>query len=379
MKQKKGAIDIKNNFKLQEQSPTESSSGLNLKPIKKMVIKPIGYPLRVVGEGKSPDLTTDDAELFRTYAVDQWNGTLVKKGTFLFDQYMYPDFAFKVIYCEPAEGKISFNTKIILETNKQPLLHRPHKVKFKDIIGQSKAKVKCMIIRKYLNNPKKFGEWAPKNILFYGPPGTGKTMTALALANEAATLIFLVKATDLIGSHVGGGAKRIHQLYKKASELAPCIVFIDELDAIGLDRRFQSIRGDVSEIVNALLSELDGINPNLGIVTIASTNAPALLDNALRSRFEEEIEFTIPNFEERIELLRFYASKLPLKVNMDFEHVARLIEGFSGRDIKEKILKPLLHNAILENRNEITSEAVLKHVRPLINKTNGKTDKNLYA
>ncbi|MHA1410083.1 MAG: AAA family ATPase [Candidatus Odinarchaeia archaeon] len=373
MKQKKDVLDITDS-KLQEPSITEKEESQHHKTIKKMILAPVGYPLRVIGEDKSPQLTTDDAELFRTYAIDQWNGTFVKKGHFLFDQYMYPDFAFKIIYCEPKEGKITNKTKIILQNVNGFILKKRTGVYFKDVIGQDESKEKCKIIKKYLLNPEKFGEWAPKNILFYGPPGTGKTMMALALANETNASIFLTKATDLIGSHVGGGARRIHQLYQKAKEVKPSIIFIDELDAIGLDRRYQSIRGDVSEIVNALLSELDGINSNLGIVTIGSTNAIDILDNALRSRFEEEIEFKLPNKEDRAKLIKLYSEKLPIPFEADIEKLSEELEGFSGRDIKEKVLKTLLHKAILKGKKKIDSKMVFDFISKL--KKNEKHYKN---
>ncbi|WEU40727.1 MAG: AAA family ATPase [Candidatus Odinarchaeum yellowstonii] len=378
MKHKKDAVDIVNESRIGETVSADKTAGASLPVAKKVVLRPVGYPLRTVEEGKSPEITTDDAELFSAYATDQWNGTLVKKNSFLFDQYIYPDFAFKVVSCKPKEGHITYKTKIILEnTVKTPSFSRV-KVSMDDIIGQSKAKEKCLIIKKYLLEPAKFGEWAPKNVLFYGPPGTGKTMMALALANETKAGIFLSKATDLIGAHVGGGARRIHQLFENAVSLAPSIIFIDELDAIGLDRRFQSIRGDVSEVVNALLSELDGLNPNLGVVTIGATNAPDILDPALRSRFEDEIEFTLPTREERVKLIELYASRLPYKIEIDAEKVADLLEGFSGRDIKEKFIKALLHKAIIANRSIIDSKMVVEHLKSLISFRNERKPKQLY-
>lgn len=378
MKHKKDAVDIVNESRVGEMVSTDKNTVEPVPVAKKVVLRPVGYPLRTVEEGRSPEITTDDAELFSAYATDQWNGTLVKKNSFLFDQYIYPDFAFKVVSCTPKEGHITYKTKIILETTVKPKSFSRIKVSSDDIIGQTKAKEKCLIIKKYLLEPAKFGEWAPKNVLFYGPPGTGKTMMALALANETKASIFLSKATDLIGSHVGGGAYRIHQLFENAVSHAPSIIFIDELDAIGLDRRFQSIRGDVSEVVNALLSELDGLNPNIGVVTIGATNAPEILDPALRSRFEDEIEFTLPSREERVKLIELYAKRLPYKIELDAEKIADLLEGFSGRDIKEKFLKALLHKAIIANRSFIDSKMVMEHLKNLIAFKNDRKAKQLY-
>ncbi|MEM2109204.1 MAG: AAA family ATPase, partial [Candidatus Odinarchaeota archaeon] len=378
MKHKKESVDAINGSRIGEIVTADKNKLGALPAVKKIVLKPVGYPLRTVDEGKSPEITTDDVELFSAYAVDQWNGTLVKKNSFLFDQYIYPDFAFKVVQCAPKEGHITYKTKILIDINVRAPSVSGIKIRADDIIGQNKAKEKCLIIKKYLLEPAKFGEWAPKNVLFYGPPGTGKTMMALALANETKASIFLSKATDLIGSHVGGGARRIHQLYENAVSQAPSIVFIDELDAIGLDRRFQSIRGDVSEIVNALLSELDGLNPNLGVVTIGATNAPEILDPALRSRFEDEIEFTLPNREERIRLIESYASRLPYVIEIEADKIADMLEGFSGRDIKDKFLKALLHKAIVQNRTVIDSKMVMDHLNTLVAFKNDKKARQLY-
>jgi len=378
MKHKKESVDVINGSRIGEIVAADKNKLGALPAVKKIVLKPVGYPLRTIDEGKSPEITTDDIELFSAYAADQWNGTLVKKNSFLFDQYIYPDFAFKVVQCTPKEGHITYKTKILLDISVRAPSVSKIKISADDIIGQNKAKEKCLIIKKYLLDPAKFGEWAPKNVLFYGPPGTGKTMMALALANETKASIFLSKATDLIGSHVGGGARRIHQLYETAVSQAPSIVFIDELDAIGLDRRFQSIRGDVSEIVNALLSELDGLNPNLGVVTIGATNAPEILDPALRSRFEDEIEFTLPNREERIKLIESYASRLPYVIEIDAAKIADILEGFSGRDIKDKFLKALLHKAIIKNRTVIDAKMVMDHLNTLIAFKNDKKARQLY-
>jgi AAA family ATPase len=137
MKPKKEILDLLNSSRLQESAITKKVKSDKLKTIRKLVLKPIGYPLRVIGEGKSPQLITDDSELFRTYAVDQWNGTQVKKGLFLFDQYMYPDFAFKVVYCEPKQGRISNKTKIFLERTDGFILKHKISVNISDVIGHN--------------------------------------------------------------------------------------------------------------------------------------------------------------------------------------------------------------------------------------------------
>ncbi len=292
----------------------------------------------------------------------------MEKGDFLFDQRVIPDFAFAVVkVIPPYPVTINENTVIILEKEETRSLSFA-KYSFKDIIGHEAMKQKCKIVVQYLKNPNRFGEWAPRNFLFYGPPGTGKTMAAKALANETDSLLLLIRATDLIGEYVGDASKRIHELFSIALEHAPSVIFIDELDAIGLDRSFQSVRGDVAEVVNALLTELEGIRENKGVVTIAATNNPNMLDLALRNRFEEEIMFKLPDEKERLNILKSYAKKLPLKVKVDLGDYVRSTEGFSGRDIKDKLLKVALHKAIIEDSNVITKahlEAALKGVPSL--------------
>lgn len=279
---------------------------------------------------------------------------MVRRGDYLFDQRIIPDYAFKVIKVLPlSEGMITEDTMIEVERGAETK-RKSNLIIFKDIIGHEEVKRKCKVIVKYLREPHRFGEWAPRNVLFYGPPGTGKTMTAKALANETSSTLFLVRATDLIGEYVGDGSKRIHELFRNALERAPSVIFIDELDAIGLDRSFQAVRGDVSEVVNALLTELEGVHENKGVVTIAATNSPLMLDSALRSRFEEEMEFVLPSEKERLEILRSYADKSPLKIKADFKDYAKRADGFSGRDLKDKLLKTALHRAILEDSKVVT-------------------------
>ena len=204
----------------------------------------------------------------------------------------------------------------------------------------------------------KFGNWAPKNILFYGLPGTGKTMLVKALANELDVPLYLIKATSLIGDHVGDGASKIHDLFKKASENSPSIIFIDEIDAVALHRSFQSLRGDVSEIVNSLLTEMDGISENESVITIGATNNPTSLDYAVRSRFEEEIEFKLPDDDERLAIIKNNLESMPLDYELDLEKIIKQTKGLSGRDIKEKILKTSLHNAIANDSETITMENI---------------------
>jgi len=322
-----------------------------------LILRPLGYPLKA-SYHEYPRV--DNPKVFDVYAKEQWKGEFVTKGKLLFDIRMFPDFAFEVVEAEPASGYISDSTIILVESESRVIeTEIVRDISLSDVVGQEEAKKKVKVILEFLKNPEKFGKWAPKNVLFYGPPGTGKTMMAKALSNEAKTPFLSVKSTKLIGEHVGDGARKVHELYEGARQLAPCIVFLDEFDAIALDRSYQDLRGDVSEIVNALLTELDGIQSNEGICTIAATNRLELLDSSIRSRFEEEIEFKLPSYEERLEILRRNLSELPLRVDAQLEVVASAAEGFSGRDLVEKVIKSSLHRAIAEGRDRIVTEDLL--------------------
>jgi AAA family ATPase len=311
-----------------------------------LLLRPAGYPLKSLFQ-EHP--VVSDARLFELYAREQWYGEAVKPGFYLFDRRLYPDFAFQVVKVFPRFSVVGTDTTIKVEQKAEPKNTVKYDVHFDDVIGQETAKRKVKIVQKFLHDPESFGRWAPRNILFYGVSGTGKTMIAKALSSETKVPMLPVKSTSLIGEFVGEGARQIHSLYEKAEEMAPCIVFIDELDAIALDRRYQDLRGDVSEIVNSLLTEMDGIMRRKGVCTIAATNQIEVLDSSVRSRFEEEIEFKLPSLEERLLLLEKNALTLPLElVDVNLREIARQTEGFSGRDLVEKVLKASLHHAIMD-------------------------------
>ncbi|MDL2246475.1 AAA family ATPase [Methanobrevibacter sp. OttesenSCG-928-K11] len=319
-----------------------------------IVLEAVGYPFDF--NLMETNLEISDEKLFEEYAKEQWLGLIIKTGTYLFDQKIIPDFAFKVKSVKPENSVLSENTKItVTKESIQPkkVEHEKSDLKVSDIVGQKNAKNKTKVLRKFLEDPEKFGKWAPHNILFYGLPGTGKTMLAKALTNELEVPLYLIKATSLIGDHVGDGASKIHDLFEKAQKTAPSVIFIDEIDAVALHRSFQSLRGDVAEIVNALLTEMDGISENKGVITIGATNNPNTLDHAVRSRFEQEIEFKIPDEKERKEIILKNIETYPVENNFNIEKLVKITKNMSGRDIKEKILKTALHHGISNDKQII--------------------------
>ncbi len=331
-----------------------------------LIIEPAGYPLTSVLE-EYPEI--ENPEVFECYAREQWNGYIACKDDFLFDRRMYPDFAYRIVDVDPPESIIGLETTIIVTENEciQEPFEFKSSITFESVVGQNVARQKCKLIEKYLEQPEFFGKWAPRNVLFFGPSGTGKTMFAKALANKAGVPILPVKATQLIGEYVGEGARQIHQLYEHAEEMAPCIIFIDELDAIALDRRYQELRGDVAEIVNSLLTEMDGIIERSGVCTIGATNRTDTLDTAIRSRFEEEIEFVLPDEKERLEIIKKNINTFPLPVSgIDLSRIAMATAGFSGRDIVEKLLKSALHMAIMDDQEYVTQEYFEKAISTIV-------------
>jgi len=214
-------------------------------------------------------------------------------------------------------------------------------VSFKDIAGLKEAKAEVMEVVDFLKNPEtytKLGAKIPKGVMLVGPPGTGKTLMARAVAGEAQVPFFSMSGSEFVEMFVGVGASRVRDLFKKAKEKAPSIVFIDEIDAVGRSRgkvnAFQA-NDERESTLNQLLTELDGFGPNTGVIVLAATNRPDVLDKALLrpGRFDRHIYLELPTKEERQEIFGVHLRPLKLSQNVDVELLAKLSPGFSGADI----------------------------------------------
>ena len=214
-------------------------------------------------------------------------------------------------------------------------------ITFKDVAGQAGAKQEMQEIVDFLKNPQKYTELGgkiPKGALLVGPPGTGKTLLAKAVAGEAGVPFFSMSGSDFVEMFVGVGASRVRDLFEKAKSKAPCIIFIDEIDAVGRARSKNPAMGGNDErenTLNALLTEMDGFGTNSGIITLAATNRADMLDSALMraGRFDRQIHVDLPDLNERREIFMVHLKPLKLDENLDIDFLARQTPGFSGADI----------------------------------------------
>ena len=212
-------------------------------------------------------------------------------------------------------------------------------IHFDDVAGEEEAKESLKEIVDYLHNPKKYtdvGASMPKGILLVGPPGTGKTMLAKAVAGEAGVPFFSISGSEFVEMFVGMGASKVRDLFKQAKEKAPCIVFIDEIDAIGKKRDGQIGGNDEREqTLNQLLTEMDGFEGNNGVIILAATNRPESLDPALTrpGRFDRRVPVELPDLIGREAILKVHAKKIKVADNIDFHTIARMAAGTSGAEL----------------------------------------------
>ena len=214
-------------------------------------------------------------------------------------------------------------------------------VTFDDVAGIDEAKAELKEVVAFLRDPKGFarlGARMPKGVLLVGPPGTGKTLLARAVAGEAAVPFFSINGSEFVELFVGVGAARVRDLFEQARKTAPCIIFIDEIDALGRARGASSLVGSNDEkeqTLNQLLAELDGFSPEAGVVLLAATNRPEILDPALlrAGRFDRQVLVDRPDRVGRLQILRVHANKIRLATDLDLDQAAGLTPGFTGADL----------------------------------------------
>ena len=211
-------------------------------------------------------------------------------------------------------------------------------IKFSDVAGEDEAKESLTEIVDYLHNPKKYeeiGAKMPKGLLLVGPPGTGKTMLARAVAGEANVPFFSMSGSEFVEMFVGMGASKVRDLFSQAKEKAPCIIFIDEIDAIGGKRDGINRNDEREQTLNQLLTEMDGFEGNTGVVILAATNRPETLDPALTrpGRFDRRVPVELPDLKGREEILKVHAKKIKTEPDVDFSHIARMASGASGAEL----------------------------------------------
>ena len=244
-------------------------------------------------------------------------------------------------------------------------------IRFEDVAGEDEAKENLTEIVNYLHDPSKYqeiGASMPKGVLLVGPPGTGKTMLAKAVAGEANVPFFSMSGSEFVEMFVGMGASKVRDLFKQAKEKAPCIVFIDEIDAIGKKRDGQIGGNDEREqTLNQLLTEMDGFEGNTGVIILAATNRPESLDPALTrpGRFDRRVPVELPDLKGREEILKVHARKIKLAENVDFSTVARMASGASGAELANIVNEAALR-AVRDGRKLVTQADLEESIETVI-------------
>ena len=244
-------------------------------------------------------------------------------------------------------------------------------IKFSDVAGEDEAKENLAEIVHYLHDPKQYeeiGASMPKGILLVGPPGTGKTMLAKAVAGEANVPFFSMSGSEFVEMFVGMGASKVRDLFSQAKEKAPCIVFIDEIDAIGQKRDGRIGGNDEREqTLNQLLTEMDGFEGNAGVIILAATNRPEVLDPALTrpGRFDRRVPVELPDLKGREEILRVHAKKIKTEPGIDYSHIARMASGASGAELANIVNEATLR-AIRAGRKAASQEDMEESIEVVI-------------
>ena len=245
-------------------------------------------------------------------------------------------------------------------------------IHFSDVAGEDEAKENLQEIVNYLHDPGKYqeiGASMPKGILLVGPPGTGKTMLAKAVAGESQVPFFSISGSEFVEMFVGMGASKVRDLFNQAKEKAPCIVFIDEIDAIGQKRSGGQYGGndEREQTLNQLLTEMDGFDDNSGVIILAATNRPESLDPALTrpGRFDRRVPVELPDLKGREEILKVHARKIKLAENVDFSTVARMASGASGAELANIVNEAALR-AVRDGRKLVTQADLEESIETVI-------------
>ena len=245
-------------------------------------------------------------------------------------------------------------------------------IHFSDVAGEDEAKENLQEIVNYLHDPSKYqeiGASMPKGILLVGPPGTGKTMLAKAVAGESQVPFFSISGSEFVEMFVGMGASKVRDLFNQAKEKAPCIVFIDEIDAIGQKRSGGQYGGndEREQTLNQLLTEMDGFDDNSGVIILAATNRPESLDPALTrpGRFDRRVPVELPDLKGREEILKVHAKKIKLAENVDFSTVARMASGASGAELANIVNEAALR-AVRDGRKLVTQADLEESIETVI-------------
>jgi len=245
-------------------------------------------------------------------------------------------------------------------------------IRFADVAGEDEAKENLQEVVNYLHDPSKYesiGAKMPKGILLVGPPGTGKTMLAKAVAGESNVPFFSISGSEFVEMFVGMGASKVRDLFKQAKEKAPCIVFIDEIDAIGQKRSGGQYGGndEREQTLNQLLTEMDGFEGNTGVIILAATNRPESLDPALTrpGRFDRRVPVELPDLKGREEILKVHAKKVALAPGIDFTTVARMASGASGAELANIVNEAALR-AVRAGRKSVTQSDLEESIEVVI-------------
>ncbi|MCL2189596.1 MAG: ATP-dependent zinc metalloprotease FtsH [Defluviitaleaceae bacterium] len=328
----------------------------------------------IVYTGRMPD-----PELLHRLRVNgvEFNSSITNVNYFLVIlQFLLPFlliFGFFILIRRTMSGMMGGRGGImgIGQSNAKVYMEKKTGVTFNDVAGQEEAKESLTEIVDFLHNPDKYaaiGALQPKGALLVGPPGTGKTLMAKAVAGEASVVFFSLSGSDFVEMFVGVGASRVRDLFKQASQQAPCIIFIDEIDAIGKSRDNQMNSNDEREqTLNQLLAEMDGFDSSKGVVILGATNRPEILDKALLrpGRFDRRINVELPDLKGRLDILNVHAKKVKMGTEIDLNQIAKITPGAAGADLANMVNEAALH-AVRMGRGEVHQEDLMEAVEVVI-------------